>query len=775
MRPVAPVFSLTLALLLAVPVAAADFFTSAKPVWPEGRETEMNVSVGFRAVIDVDSTDGEPVTLSVAGASIYRAWVNGEFVGHGPARAGHGYYRVDVWDISKHLKPGKNVVAIEVAGYNSNSFYLLDQPSFLQAEVKKGDKVLASTDGEGAPFEAAILDYRLQKVRRFSFQRPFIEVYRMGPKSQAWRSDPAAPFEKVKTTQTEKKPLLARGVGYPEFAKIPPVATIAAGTLVPREVKNYWKDRSMTNIGPKLKGYKESELAAKPSQEAQEFASKHASTENAAYDPAKPFSLKAKEYRNLDFGANLTGFLGATVTCSEKTKLWFLFDEVLTDGDVKFNRLGCACVVTYELEPGTYHLESIEPYTLRYLKIACVEGKCDIKDVYLREYTHPTTAAKFTSSNPRLNKLFKAGVNTFRQNTLDVFMDCPSRERAGWLCDSFFTSRVERDLTGTSRVERAFYENFLLPRSFECLPDGMFPMCYPADHYDGVFIPNWAMWFVVQLEEYYARSGDREMVDALEPKVMKLLKYFKPFENEDGLLEKLESWVFVEWSAANKFVQDVNYPSNMLYAGVLSAAGRLYDRPDLVKKAEKLRETIRKQSFDGQFFVDNAVRKDGKLQVTKNRTEVCQYFAFFFDVASFETQPELWKKLQSAFGPGPEGNEGVLRNPHGELVHREHAADGTTQRRRAEPADSRRIDRVSGIHGRSHRDAVGERPRKRELQPRFRLAHLPYVVPRRPGDSQHRPGQKDRHRPIRQARSRIVPRRNPDAQRPGLASVAAQG
>ena len=30
----------------------------------------------------------------------------------------------------------------------------------------------------------------------------------------------------------------------------------------------------------------------------------------------------------------------------------------------------------------------------------------------------------------------------------------------------------------------------------------MLPMCYPADHYDGNFIPNWAMWFVLELEEY---------------------------------------------------------------------------------------------------------------------------------------------------------------------------------------------------------------------------------------------------------------------------------
>ena len=115
-------------------------------------------------------------------------------------------------------------------------------------------------------------------------------------------------------------------------------------------------------------------------------------------------------------------------------------------------------------------------------------------------------------------------------------------------------------------------------------------MCYPADHNDGVFIPNWSLWFVVQLEEYLQRSGDRAMVDALRSKVLRLFDYFQPFENDDGLLEKLQGWVFVEWSAANQYVQDVNYPSNMLYAGALSAASRMYRLPELAKKANQIRD-----------------------------------------------------------------------------------------------------------------------------------------------------------------------------------------
>ena len=67
-------------------------------------------------------------------------------------------------------------------------------------------------------------------------------------------------------------------------------------------------------------------------------------------------------------------------------------------------------------------------------------------------------------------------------------------------------------------------------------------------------------------------------MDALRDRVLKLFEYFQAYENSDGLLEKLPGWVFVEWSKANEFVQDVNYPSNMLYAGG-SGGGRPHVQP----------------------------------------------------------------------------------------------------------------------------------------------------------------------------------------------------
>jgi alpha-L-rhamnosidase len=626
-------------------------FQTAKPVWPAGHETEKNMTVGFRAAFETPA--GQKVLLRAAGSTLYRIYLNGEFLGHGPARGPHGWYRVDEIDLTPKLKPGVNLVAFEVAGYNVNSFYLLDQPSFLQAEVVAGGKVLASTGGGGQAFEAGVLPQRVQKVQRYSFQRPFTEAYRLAPGGDDWRAERTAALAAAECAPQPARRLLPRRVPYSEFAVRQPRQIIANGELkTGLKMDRPWKDRSLTGIGPQLGGFPEKELATIPSLELQTVANDTTRPVGQPYAASQPLALKAGTFQIVDFGVNLTGFLGARVHCTSNTRLFFTFDEILSNGDVDFKRLSCVNAVVYELQPGTYSVETFEPYTLRYLKLLALKGDCQVTGLRLREYVSPIPAdARFAASDERLNQLFAAGVETFRQNAVDVFMDCPSRERAGWLCDSFFTSRVAKDLTGVTLIEHNLFENFRLPERFAHLPEGMLPMCYPSDHYDGVFIPNWAMWFVIELEEYLARSGDRETVRALEPRLMKLLDYFKPLRNEDGLLEKLKSWVFIEWSKANDFVQDVNYPSNMLYAEVLAAMGRVYARPDLLAEAEKIRDVIRQQSFNGEFFVDNALRRDGKLQVTRNCSEVCQYFAFFFHVATPETHPKLWQALTRDFGP----------------------------------------------------------------------------------------------------------------------------
>ena len=102
---------------------------------------------------------------------------------------------------------------------------------------------------------------------------------------------------------------------------------------------------------------------------------------------------------------------------------------------------------------------------------------------------------------------------------------------------------------------------------------------------------------------------------------------------------------------ANQLTNNVNYPTNMLYSATLKAAAKLYSNATYAEKAAAVLETVRQQSFDGEFFQDNALRRDGKLIPSGERTEVCQYYAFFFGAATPQSHPKLLQRLVEEFGP----------------------------------------------------------------------------------------------------------------------------
>lgn len=614
--------------------AEAPAFVAARPVWAKGRERVQNLSLRFASSVEL--TGGEKkVFVRATGCSIYRLRVNGVFAGYGPARGPKGMDRVDEWDVTRYVRAGKNEIEIDVAGYNLPSYYLPDQPSYLRAEVVADGHVLAAT-GDGR-FCAQALN-REQKVPRYSFQRLFCEV---------WNVSTPVVGEPLELAEQPCKPLLPRRAAYPDFAVNERVKKLSSGRArydVKAKVRNYWP---LDVAGPTkdARGFPQEECTIIPSHEAERYMD----------DPKG--GAKTSVW---DFGLLDCGFVGAYAKARGKGRVLVVFDEVLTDGKLDFLRGGTANVIIWNIDgPGEHALESFEPYAFRYAKFI-VDGDIELGVPYIRTYKSPSAdGVACPTRDPELKKIFEAARETFKQNAVDVFTDCPGRERAGWLCDSYFTARVSKYLTGSLALEELFLENFLHADS-PYVPKGMFPMCYPADHVNRNFIPNWAMWLVLELEEYRGRGGDPALVKRFEPKVLALVDYLKTFENEDGLLENLPKWVFVEWSECNDLTKGVNYPSNMTWSRMLDAVASLYGREDLRTKAAAIRETIRRQSFDGTWFRDQALRgADGKLVVRPKHTETCQYYAFYFGAATFATYPALWKTLVEDFGP-----ERKLKNTH---------------------------------------------------------------------------------------------------------------
>ncbi len=541
--------------------------------------------------------------LEVCAVDSYQVFADGRFIYYGPNRAPSGFIRPTTLSIV-----GVKNLIIKVLSYGTPCYGCDFQESFFGAKL--------TLNGEGVYATEDFICYRELSRRtnmpRYSRQRGFAEGYDFnfcGKVAVKTERVPAPKILEVGENRAEYKALnfTLEGEGiFNGFA----------------EVKVPWWNKNPA-FAPNEKDF------------------------NMARDflPVAVGKYKEKNYR-LD--EERTGFIQFSCLAKEPTEILLAFDEYLPDDEWIFARSGCNDYIRLKVPVGRTDFIAQEPYAFKYLKVI---SSNDIETaISLITYENNFKSCVRVSGDSAIEGVFDAAINTFRQNAVDLFTDCPGRERAGWLCDSYFTAKAEQLFTGKNNIEKDFIENYLLAETPE-IPEGMLPMCFPSEHTKNTYIPNWAMWFIVELHDYLQRTGDEGLVQRAKEKVYGIIRYLDGFVNEIGLLEDLKGWIFVEWSVCNTadYVKGINFPSNMTYAYALSKAGELYGDDTLIARAKGMQKKIMELSFDGEFFADNAVRENGKIvRCDDHLSETCQYYALF---TGLPLSKEYERKVITEFGP----------------------------------------------------------------------------------------------------------------------------
>ncbi|MBE7068709.1 MAG: hypothetical protein E7381_05350 [Clostridiales bacterium] len=619
-----------------------------KQIWAKALRDEMNIALFFS--YNVQAT--ESTVLRLASNVPFRVWINGELFSYGPRRKAHGYAAINEYSLKDYAGQDAQI-DVECVSYRVGNFYIVNQPPFFAGEIEENGEIVA----DSFAFKAYRNLSKLQKVQRFAYQRGFIEAYNI---------DGKLTLSPVEVDEQSICKLGESSAPYPKFTLLQ-AEEFECGKVFEKTTFEEFNDASYNRRGTRHFAREEQEYRI--------------SLENDKYGFEKTDSVDdelCRTYKAYRFPKDATGFLAFDIEVTEDADVMINYDEKISptnyryvdrykSDDRKEDRnavdrtqtfLGGACnidvhrlhsisLINYKLSKGKYSLTAFEPDAMQYVRIYLIKGKAKISNVRLITYENEEVKLQFSCEDEDLNLIFQSAINTFKANAVDVLTDCSSRERAGWLCDTYFSGRAEKIITGSNAVEKNTIECFRDYRSENCpcVPEGLLPMCYPSDHTSqGEYIHNWCMWFVLEVESYLQRTGDRKLVDELKEKLCAVADYELRFMNNDGLLEDITGWVFVEWSKANTLVDGVNYPTNMLFSAVLKTLSRMYGEEKYAKIAERMDEQIVKQSFNGKFFVDNAKRDEkGVLKRNTEWTETCQYYAFWFGYASKEEYPELFE------------------------------------------------------------------------------------------------------------------------------------
>ena len=614
-------------------------FKLAKPIFPKGRNEEMNVFAAFRA--KTDSLKNTKISLTAY--TFYQIYVNGEFVAYGPARTAKGYARVDVIDLDKYSKDGTNEIVIGVMGYYCRALSTVHQPSFLVAEITRGDEVVAYT---GRDFESFLPSCHTTKTERYSVQRHFTEVWDFSA-GKTWTDD----ADKCESAVCSDVTYIDRVAPYPYYENVILDSAVVCGSLEYdgsiQPKKSFYSFQPSERWGT----YKREEVGLYF--EWVQYQKQTPKIKNIPF----PVKLCGLEYARVDFEKLETGFIKLKAKANADTKINIAFSEHIEGEIFSYTDMHVQNVVTVSVGAGEIlDFTSFEPYTWKYAMVALEYGEIELESFGVCRFENNVSEIKIPElENPVLRDIYRAAVKTYAHNAVDIYSDCPSRERAGWLCDSYFTGKTEHFLFGTTYVEDAFLENYRLYKNDDrMIPEGSIPMCFPSDIKDnGEMIPQWTMWYVLEVEDYLTNRNTTADKELFRESIYNLLDFYARSENSDGLLEDLPSWNFVEWSKANQWTKNVNYPTNFLYAQVLEAAYNLYGDEACLEKCKKVRAAAVEQSFDGRLFRDHALRgEDGKLTLCEDISEICQYYAILFagiDITD-EKYTELRRLVREVFG-----------------------------------------------------------------------------------------------------------------------------
>ena len=620
----------------------AKSISHAAWIWSPGRVKHPFQAAYFRSSFCVHGKATRGI-VKCAADSRYRLWVNGEYIGFGPARGSPSRPYFDRHKID--LRSGRNTVALLVLHYTEPLpiFAPVRGGVICQVESESGGKILAAT---GAHWRC--LDSEAYSALPGLL---FPECWDARLEPEGWQE----------TGFDDAGWVNAVGVGDellcpPNELQPRPIPLIREMRIVPSRILTSGSCPAASGNGAHL---------------ADELAGLDLSpTGNAAVTPvllphmpwpAKGFGVRLDRGRAfaavLDFGAETLAFPEISVEGPPGILVDFGYSECLDNNRVATRWQGLRQSERIVLRDGLTKHRFNQPRGFRYMLLRMTNrtdspAAVRIRDVSAHEAIYPCDfRGSFSCSDSLLNDIYETSLRTLNLCMEDAFTDCPWRERSQYIGDF----QIESLATYYSQGVCALADKAVAEFAQGSTREGWVPAIFPARN--PINVPTWGMRLPIIFWEHYLFSGNAEMLARSYPAVRRQMRWLSQYARKNGLLEKLPGWAFVDWTpldaqnANDAVIQGWYLQALETSAMIAGAVGERADAAVYASTARRLRRTLAEAFWDekrGAFrrFLDGSSHRPA----TAPEDLVGQHENFLFVLLGIGTARQRDRALNAIAG-----------------------------------------------------------------------------------------------------------------------------
>jgi alpha-L-rhamnosidase len=186
---------------------------------------------------------------------------------------------------------------------------------------------------------------------------------------------------------------------------------------------------------------------------------------------------------------------------------------------------------------------------------------------------------EINSSNPMINKIWKATNNSYLSNLFGYPTDCPQREKNGWTGDAHIASE-----TGLYNFDGiTIYEKWLADHRDEQQPNGVLPSIVPSDGwgYEWGNGPDWTSTIAIIPWNIYQFYGDAKLLTDCYDNIKRYVDHITEISPSGLTNWGLGDWVPVKSVTPKEFTSSIYYYTDALI--LARAAGILKKQADYEK------------------------------------------------------------------------------------------------------------------------------------------------------------------------------------------------